>query len=327
MTTASSTQCEKQMQSLSRALRHMETSYTTSRISLMALNGALELLAVPNGYLLTHNTGFFLTNQSRSQFTVRASINPDTQTNELPAALLSALSTHLGTICAFRTHGYVVVPSQTLTGEWACVAFSEANEAKTAHLAVSTLLRAYCARFQALLLKETQIIDTSCGVLHFHRGMRELTDALRIGSRTQSRTSVIRFEIENMDAIAEKFGEAAAAVTRRALAKLLRRSTRASDKVFCCGSSGFALLLPMTSQHDAEQVGQTLGQLVDAARVPFHDTEIRIDCLIGIADSDQGPLHDRDLLRAAQDRLQPLNSLEMTISDRDVEPMPMVISG
>jgi GGDEF domain-containing protein len=330
MAKATSAQLENQIQSMARTLRHIENSYTTSRMSLMTLSGALELLGSPTGHLLTYNDGFFLTSQSTGQFTVRASLstsNEKPEKREELEALAETLTAHVGDVCAFRTNNHVIIPCFTATGEWACIASTEANGIPTGHLTVSTLLRAYCARFQALLWRETQTTDTSCGALHFHNGLRELTDALRVGSRNQGWTSLIRFELPEFKQLAAVHSPAGAAVVRRTLARTILRSTRASDRVFCCGPSGFGLVLPMTNRESASRVAYSVGQVINGLRVPFQNVELPVTCLVGVADSDQGPLDDRALLRRAQQALIPADCLEPAAAEEEVEPMPMVVSG
>ena len=175
MTKATREQLERQIQGLSRALRHMDGAGSSSHMSLMTLNGALEIFGVDDGFLLTHNQGFFLTAHTSGHFTVRAALTSAKDSAKRPTPpqdLLDALRTRVGEIVRFNAAGFTVIPHRAISGEWACLAFPKVPGSTSAQTAVETLLASYAARFQALVMRETQHTDTGCGALFHHAGLR-----------------------------------------------------------------------------------------------------------------------------------------------------------
>lgn len=119
-------------------------------------------------------------------------------------------------------------------------------------------------------------------------------------SRRSGRTcSIVMADIDHFKRVNDSFGHAGGDAVLRAVAAVLRASTRTEDIVARWGGEEIIVLLPETDLDGARQAAEKIRIAIAACDIPFDATLIRVTASFGVASHD------------------PASTLDTTIADAD----------
>ncbi|MFT5432414.1 MAG: diguanylate cyclase (GGDEF)-like protein [Myxococcota bacterium] len=154
------------------------------------------------------------------------------------------------------------------------------------------------------VLQRTHNTDPLTGLPTMAAGLHVLRKILMFAARTQTVTSIVRFQIDGMQNLRESYGTAAADLVIRAVARATRTTCRHTDELAPAGSGGFLLILPATPLTGGLRVGESLREYLSAIRVDFEKQELQLTVSCGVAVAELGTSDARHLIRRAEQAMQ-----------------------
>ncbi|MCL4409103.1 GGDEF domain-containing protein [Aliidiomarina haloalkalitolerans] len=145
------------------------------------------------------------------------------------------------------------------------------------------------------VLEQLQILDQVTGVFNRKHLEDRLEEAFSHGRRYKRPMSIIMFEIDLLQRIANEFGQQTCNHVLYEFAALVSRTTRRSDIFGRWDSSRFLLICPETSASQAEILANKIRELVLETRL---DSRMRVTISGGIQDLTNIETVDRLLVGA-----------------------------
>jgi two-component system cell cycle response regulator len=145
---------------------------------------------------------------------------------------------------------------------------------------------------------EMALIDPLTGLYNQRYLMRHLRGLLE-GAQNRD-LAVLMIDVDHFKSVNDDYGHAAGDKALRAIADVLRASTRVFDSLARYGGEEFAVVMPGTTMEDAQIAADRLRSAVEAA--PFATEEghrLHLTISIGVACSSQQPITPEALLHAA----------------------------
>ena len=144
------------------------------------------------------------------------------------------------------------------------------------------------------------MLDPLTGCLTKHRGMEMFAAELRRAQRTNTITSMLLLQVDQLPSLIEEHGEAIGDQLLARLGRLFKREFRASDVKCRYGTSDFAFMLPDTRLAGAAKAAHDLRQKVAELMFRVNGEILTVTASIGVAEASTFDIDPLDPLRRAE---------------------------
>ncbi|NPA58820.1 MAG: diguanylate cyclase [Aquificae bacterium] len=169
-------------------------------------------------------------------------------------------------------------------------------------------LKAYHSELEALkeelaAAKKEASIDLLTGMVNRQRFERAVEDAIKDRKEKGYPASVIIVEVDRIEEVREKYGDAGIDAVLKELAKIFRFYLRANTLVARLGEDKFAILLTGLDREKAEKVGERLRKIIEGRKIKIPSKEgetASITASFGITDVKESDFVESVLIRGAE---------------------------
>ena len=266
----------------------LQLSRQPSRLAIMqvALEAACRLLRADEGLVVTVNEGSFLLEEVDahlvqwcgigSQATERP-VAPDPRIAPLLEEATSAEFPHV------HPNGHLVVPFRAESGDCGALILASENLAEHVMPAALLLARQLARELDNLALQDCSQLDLLTGTSNRRRGIKQLREALLLGSRYATPTSVLLLDLDRFSWINGRFGRAAGDRLLRGIVSRLRGVLRETDYAVRWGDDEFLLVLSGTAEDAAVRVARRVRLAIENGVLDFNGERIRTTASIGVS--------------------------------------------
>ena len=278
----------------------LQLSRQPSRLAIMqvALEAACQLLNADEGMVVTVNEGAFLLEEVDAhliqwcaiggQATERP-IAPDARIAPLLEEATSSEFPHV------HPNGHLVVPFRAESGDCGALILSSERLAQKVMPAALLLARQLARELDNLALQDCSQLDLLTGTSNRRRGIRQLREALLLGSRYATPTSVLLLDLDRFSWINGRFGRAAGDRLLRGIVSRLRGVLRETDYAVRWGDDEFLLVLSGTAEDAAVRVARRVRLAIENGVLDFNGERIRTTASIGVSTAPPGAVLEAEL--------------------------------
>ncbi len=143
--------------------------------------------------------------------------------------------------------------------------------------------------------------DSLTGLANRRHFDETLNAEVRRAQRNQTPISLMMIDIDDFKLYNDKYGHTAGDAVLRAFADLLKQQARVSDLVVRYGGDEFVVLMPETSQAEAEHAASRIREAVGNYSVEWDGVRIPIRASVGVAGWEEGHMPEPEELVEAAD--------------------------
>ncbi len=278
----------------------LQLSRQPSRLAIMqvALDAACRLVNADEGLVVTVNEGAFLSEEvdnhlvqwcGRGSQATDGPVAPPPRIAPLLEEATSADFPHV------HPNGHMVVPFRAESGD--CGALILASETLGQQVVPAALLlaRQLARELDNLALQDCSQLDLLTGTSNRRRGVRQLREAMLLGSRYATPTSVLLLDLDRFSWINGRFGRSAGDRLLRGIVSRLRDVLRETDYAVRWGDDEFLLVLSGTAEDAAVRVARRARIAIENGVLEFNGERIRTTASIGVASAPPGAVLEAEL--------------------------------
>jgi diguanylate cyclase (GGDEF)-like protein len=240
-----------------------------------------------DGFVATANSGLFLLGSAAEAVSVHAATGRFAGAramSELPAAVRPLVRAALTRLEPHGVDGrYLVVPLRTRDGDPGCMIVEGSELPEDAVEACQLYARLVTQALENVRLYEHATVDPLTRLYTRAFGLQRLDEALRLGVRTKTPTSVVLCDVDHFTSVNDRHGHAGGDVVLHALGAALRSLCRASDVASRHGGEELLVVLPATSVSGARAAAERMRRLLEEQRIPFEGSTLSITASFGVA--------------------------------------------
>jgi len=270
----------------------------------VALRGLGRLLHGGDGLIATSNSGLFVLGDPLETVSIHAGTGrwADVRSlSELAPDTVATVRCGFGLSAPSSNAGFVVVPLSTRNGDRGCMLVEASELPADAVEACELFARQVTQAIENVTLYERATVDPLTQLFNRAMGVQRLDEAMRLGTRTKTPTSVILLDIDRFKTINDTYGHAAGDLVLRAVSSLLKQTARTTDVTCRYGGEELLVVLPATDLAGAAALAERIR--VRMSQAPFnvdgHSLAVTASFGVACAPLESSEVRASDLIAAA----------------------------
>lgn len=271
----------------------------------VALRGLGRLLRDGgDGLIVTANSGLFVLGDPAETVSIHAGTGRWAEVRsigELSPETVATVRRGFALPSPSAGSGFVLVPLTTRSGDRGCMLIEASELPGEAVEACELFARQVTQAIENVTLYERATVDPLTQLFNRAVGVQRLDEAMRLGARTGTATSVILVDVDHFKRVNDTYGHAAGDLVLRSVSSLLKSTARTTDVPCRYGGEEMLVVLPATDRAGAAALAERIRARIAGSSTMVDGHAVTVTASFGVATVPAGAADVRaaDMIAAA----------------------------